>query len=442
LANAVHPGEIQGNDSDAARASDDRIEAESSEVSRRPRKVLHVFNSAGGGAALSTLGLIDRLRHEGIAACAVCHDAGTASEREQIRAATDGETLFTPLYWWNKKIRAATWKRPLIELRQIVKTGWMRRSSAEVADFARRNAVDLIHTNTFLTPEGGIAARRLGLPHVWHLRELIGRDQPFRLSMGRAALAQFLRRHASRVVANSRISATAAAELIPAEMLRVVPNGIELSAFAKPIREPSAGTPLVVGMVASLSSRTKKHGLFVEAAARLQGVGGVEFRIYGHDPSSGGVASGDAYVDALRARIKQLALGARFRFPGYVAEPAQIMSEIDVLVHPADNESFGRVVVEAMAASLPVAGVRGGGVGEIVLEGETGLLSAPDDPAALAANIARLIADKELRARLGLAGRRRAESIYSLESCAAGVLRVYEEAMAAPLGQVARGGRH
>jgi glycosyltransferase involved in cell wall biosynthesis len=188
-------------------------------------------------------------------------------------------------------------------------------------------------------------------------------------------------------------------------------------------------------MVASLSSRTKKHSLFIEAASRLSDVSGVEFRIYGHDPSSGGAKTGDAYVDALRERITQVGLSDRIRFPGYIADPARIMSEIDVLVHPADNESFGRVVVEAMAAGLPVVGARGGGVGEIVLDGETGLLSAPDDPAALAENMARLIADVELRARLGTAGRRRAESLYSLESCAAGILRVYEEAMEMPLGR-------
>jgi glycosyltransferase involved in cell wall biosynthesis len=425
----------------AALPNIDRTVPETSGATHRPRKVLHVFNSAGGGAALSTLGLIERLRREGIASCAVCHDAGTASEREQIRAATGGAALFIPLYWWNKKIRAAVWKRPMIELRQLMKTGWMRRSARLVTEFARQNNVDLIHTNTFLTPEGGIAARRLGLPHVWHLRELIGRDQPFRLSMRRAALARFLNRHASLVVANSQASATTATGIIPPEMLRIVPNGIDLSAFEAQTRVRSSNEPLVVAMVASLSSRTKKHGLFVEAAALLKVASAVEFRIYGHDPSSSGAKSGDAYVDALHSRIKQLGLSQRFRFPGYVEEPVRIMSEIDVLVHPADNESFGRVVVEAMAARLPVVGVHGGGVGEIVSNGETGLLSAPDDPSALADSIDRLIADAELRARLGSAGRRRAENLYSLESCAAGMLRIYEEAMAIPLGYKAGASR-
>src|SRR5262249_10866918 len=135
----------------------------------RPRMVLHVLNSAGGGAALSTVALMKSLGQEGISSCAVCHDAGASTEREVIREATSGRTMFTTLYWWNRKIRAATWKRPLIELRQIIRTGWKRNSTTAIVAFARQHQADLIHTNTFLTPEGGGAARRLGVPHVWHL---------------------------------------------------------------------------------------------------------------------------------------------------------------------------------------------------------------------------------------------------------------------------------
>ena len=65
-------------------------------TTRRPRHVLHVLNSAGGGAALSTIGLIESLRERGIESSAVCHDAGSPSEREQLHAATRGKLLFTP----------------------------------------------------------------------------------------------------------------------------------------------------------------------------------------------------------------------------------------------------------------------------------------------------------------------------------------------------------
>ena len=106
------------------------------------------------------------------------------------------------------------------------------------------------------------------------------------------------------------------------------------------------------------------------------------------------------------------------------------MSQIDVLVHPADNESFGRVVVEAMAAGLPVVGVRGGGVAEIVEDGRDGPAGRARRSARSGRSIEQLARDPQRRRALGQAGRRRAEAHYSLAACAAGILRVYEQAMA------------
>ncbi len=103
----------------------------------RPRKVLHILNSAGGGAALSTLSLIDYLTAQGIASAAVCHDAGTAEERKALEGAVGGDVLYTRLYWWNRKIRMPAWKRPLVEARQIVATGWSLGSAARVAEAAQ-----------------------------------------------------------------------------------------------------------------------------------------------------------------------------------------------------------------------------------------------------------------------------------------------------------------
>ncbi len=146
---------------------------------------------------------------------------------------------------------------------------------------------------------------------------------------------------------------------------------------------------------------------------------------------------GDPYVERLHARIARYGMADRFRWPGFVADPVDIMSQIDLLVHPADNESFGRVVVEAMAAGLSVVGTRAGGVSEIVRHGVTGLLAKTDDPADLAGCIIQLAGDPQRRIAMGAAGRLRAESHFSLAACAAGVLRVYELAMARPLNQSA-----
>lgn len=392
-----------------------------------------MLNSAAGGAALSTLALIDEMSKQGVEASAVCHDAGTPGEKERLRDAVDGRVSFARLYWWNRKIRMPLWKRPLAELKQLLLTRGTLRSTAHVVAQAQAWHVDLIHTNTILTPEGGLAARRLALPHVWHLRELVGPGMPFRLPHEGPAFGRYLALYCTKLVANSLTSAARVRHWIDPSQLEIVPNGIDISSFAP--RGGSDRAPLVVAMVGNLTTHWKKHALFVEAALRVAPELPVEFRIYGHDPSEGGQKPGDVYVDALHERIHQAGAARRFRWPGFVADPRQIMSEIDILVHPADGESFGRVVVEAMAAGLPVVGVRGGGVGELVEDGRTGLLAANNNAGELAAHVEELIKNPSQRQQLGAAGRDRALSHYSLAACSRRMLDIYEQAMLSPVGR-------
>ena len=399
----------------------------------KPRKVLHVLNGSSGGAAMSTLGLITTLESMGVASCVVCSPAGSDYERKRLADAVHGEVEFTPLYWWNKKIRYPLLLRPAMELRQILRTGWYRHSAWRVMRAAERWGADLIHTSTFITPEGGVAARILGLPHVWHVRELIGRDKPFPLTREGRELGDYMQTHASKIIANSRVTGSLIANDIPKGMLEIVPNGIDLSRFDGADARREQRRKIVVAMVAGLGARWKKHDVFVKAAVEVNKDLPVEFRIYGHDPSEGGKKSANAYIDNCHRVIADAGAQERFHWPGYVADPRQVMSEIDILAHSADHESFGRVLVEAMASKLPIVGVNGGGVGEIVVHDKTGLLVPPDDHVAMARAIETLAVDPARRATLGEAGRERALASYSLEACARGVLGVYEAAMARPL---------
>ncbi|HTM52901.1 MAG TPA: glycosyltransferase family 4 protein [Pirellulales bacterium] len=393
-----------------------------------PKRVLHVLNSAGGGAAMSTIALARALAEQGITSAAVCHDVGAPEEREALKQAMPGGILFARLYWWNRKTRMPLWRRPLAEFKQVLMTGWSRGSAARVADFARDTRADLIHTNTILTPEGGLAARALHLPHVWHVRELLGPNNPFRLAREGAAFGQYMQEHCSKLVANSHASAAAIRSWVPDDLLEVVPNGIDCARF-EPRGSRAKPGRVVVAMVGNVTSRSKKHALFIEAAARADRDLPIEWRIYGHLP-----AEGDAYLGDLRARVARAGLNERVTFAGFVADPVDIMREVDLVVHPADNESFGRVVVEAMAAALPVVGVAGGGVAEIIQHGETGLLAEPDDPASLASCIEQIARDESLARTFGAAGRQRAMDTYSLAANVKGILRVYEEAMQKPVG--------
>jgi glycosyltransferase involved in cell wall biosynthesis len=96
-----------------------------------------------------------------------------------------------------------------------------------------------------------------------------------------------------------------------------------------------------------------------------------------------------------------------------------VMAAADVVVCSSDFESYGMVNVEAMASGKSVVSTRRGGPSETVVDGETGFLVEPRDPAALATNVIRLLQDPALRARMGAAGRARVEEHFSADVTAA-----------------------
>jgi glycosyltransferase involved in cell wall biosynthesis len=113
--------------------------------------------------------------------------------------------------------------------------------------------------------------------------------------------------------------------------------------------------------------------------------------------------------------VEQRALGARGQLLGYRRDVPALMKAVDIVVHASiEPEPFGRVVVEGMFAERPVVAARGGGVAEIIADGVDGLLTAPNDPEALAMALRSLLCDP-IRARaLAVAGREKAERLFSV----------------------------
>src|SRR5262249_2670387 len=95
----------------------------------------------------------------------------------------------------------------------------------------------------------------------------------------------------------------------------------------------------------------------------------------------------------------------------------EVLSRIDIFVVPSLSESFGVAAVEASACGLPVVASRVGGLPEVVVDGETGLLVPPSDSPALANALDRLIGSEELRVRFGRNGRAFVEQLYSWDRC-------------------------
>jgi glycosyltransferase involved in cell wall biosynthesis len=112
--------------------------------------------------------------------------------------------------------------------------------------------------------------------------------------------------------------------------------------------------------------------------------------------------------------------------PGERADIPAIMRGLDVFVLPSLAEGISNTILEAMASGLPVVATRVGGNPELVEEGETGLLVPPADPVQLAEAICTYLTDHAKIVRHGRAGRKRAETEFSIEAMVNGYLAVYD----------------
>lgn len=114
---------------------------------------------------------------------------------------------------------------------------------------------------------------------------------------------------------------------------------------------------------------------------------------------------------------------------GFVDDIHSAMAGLDVLWHPASSEGLGTAVIDAMALRIPPVAFRVGGLPELIVDGECGLLVPPGDVTAFARAAATMLRDPTLRHRLGVAGPPRAE-MFSVNRMAEGTARVYEHVLA------------
>jgi glycosyltransferase involved in cell wall biosynthesis len=136
-----------------------------------------------------------------------------------------------------------------------------------------------------------------------------------------------------------------------------------------------------------------------------------------------------------RGQIERLAapLGPAVVLAGHRDDVPDVLAGADVLLHPTSRDALPSALLEAMAAGVPVVASAVGGVPEVVVHGETGVLvPAPPTAGDVAAALSRLLAEHDLRARLGRAGRERYERDFTAERWARRLRAVYEQVGASP----------
>ena len=294
----------------------------------------------------------------------------------------------------------------------------------------RAGRVDLIHAHNGRTAlQAAMAVRLAGRGRVVFTQHFLrpnrlGRSGVVRVLAG--GLHWWVGRQVSQFVA---ISAAVRDQMLArgdcaGDRVVTVPNGIA---------DASAGSLRTAVDVRQELGLVEAARLVV-CAARIEAEKGLHTLVQaldGHtlDPLSYCIIAGQGVdSDAVQRSIAAAKLGDRIRLVGFRADVYSLMAAGDVVVLPSPDEPFGLVLVEAMALGRPVVACRHGGPVEIVVDGQTGLLVPPNDPAAMGEAIRRLLDDPVLRQRLGEAGRRRFEERFTASRMAAATVSVYRRA--------------
>ncbi len=168
----------------------------------------------------------------------------------------------------------------------------------------------------------------------------------------------------------------------------------------------------------------KKQYLFIEAAEHFTSRGGVaQFLLIGNDI----FGRDKKYKAELLKQIKNIASAAKVIWVDWVSDTEKFWPKIDCLVHTAEREPFGRVIIEAMAHKVPVIAINRGGPGEIIEHGRTGLLVSEANPEELSSAMLTISCNKKLAESLLDSGYEEVVSHFTADKTAADNKQIYQQ---------------
>lgn len=245
-----------------------------------------------------------------------------------------------------------------------------------------------------------LPARLFGMRVIWMEHLVAGRSllrNPFRSLY--AALSRL-----TRVLTVSEAAAVSLVAVgVPRGRITVIHPGI--APETRPLASLRRSGQPIIGAISRLSNE-KNIALLLRAFALVaREVPEALLHVYGDGPER----------RALERQAESLGIGAKTTFFGYVEDAAARCIEFAVLAVPSSRESFGLAALEAMNCGVPVVATKVGGLPELVVDGETGLLAPPEDERAMADALLSLLRDRERGWKMGEAGHDRIVARFSLE---------------------------
>jgi glycosyltransferase involved in cell wall biosynthesis len=296
----------------------------------------------------------------------------------------------------------------------------------------KRLKPDIVDTNNVLILPSAVAARILGIPHVWHIREIIEGHHlhPILWRIWRWIILTF----STRIVC---ISSAVRKQFGRADKVVVIHDGVDAKVF-QPTKKKKTGSvdkniPLKIGIVGRLDYRRKGQDIFIEAARiALQSRNDLHFIIAGHER-----AGIEEREQVIYDKVKDYNLQQKVEFRGFIPRQDMpgLMNELDILVLCSKQpEGLGIVLLEAMACGKAVVSFAEGGPLDIIVDHTNGLLVPAGDIDKLAQAVLELADNPELRKKLGTEGRKTIEASFQNELTSKKIADLYLQLLKEKIG--------
>jgi len=266
-----------------------------------------------------------------------------------------------------------------------------------LARLMRKSRAHVIHTHlSTASLLGALAAKLAARPSVAHVHGM-NSALCFRYSTVVVAVSEAVKRHLC-------------AQGLDEKKVHVVHNGVDITEF-RPLDAAdrklrfvrSAEAPLFA-VLGRLSSEKGQRVALEAMPILLRDYPEARLLIVGEGADS----------QTLKTTANSLGISKSVEFTGFIPDVRDMMIASDAVIVPSLKEGFGLVAIEAMAVARPVVAAAVGGLDEVVVHGETGMIVPPNDPYALAQALKDLAGDRALAERMGRRGRERVEDCFEL----------------------------
>lgn len=300
-----------------------------------------------------------------------------------------------------KKVKETMLESLLKYIYKLYKNGPDFMSILKLKKIVKENNISIIHSNVVYPRLGNVVAKNMNIPHIQHLRELtggIGGIVNFKLQENPNKFKSIYGTHHG-IIANSNFCLDSNKPWYSSIHKLVMYNSVGKEFFNLPLNK----TKHKIGLVANVTSKWKRHDLFIKLAEIYNSKynSELEFNIYGNLPNKF-----NTYHQKLENSIVKKKLNNIVKFMGSI-DSIEIYKEIKLLIHCCPTEPFGRIFIEAGASGVPVLALSGGGASEIV-NNDLGYLYDKNNLNEMAEKLNFLIENENERLKIAKSARKEA----------------------------------